>query len=343
MKKILKYIFVGVIVLFAIGGFSVYQNIYKTDIIKKEKITFEVKSGESVSEFAARLEAEKIILKADLLKFYLKWKNLDTKIQFGAFELQAPITIKRIAEALGTPLLNERSITIIPGWDLRDMAGYFEKEGIASSSEFFALVGKAAVFGPATSSLESQFSILKDKPNVSLEGYFAPETYRIYKNEKLPDILTRLLSQREKQFTLEMLQDIKKQGKTVHEILTLASILEKEVKTPEDRKKVSDLFWRRLDEGMGLQADSTVHYLTAREGDVFTKQKERQIDSLWNTYKYRGLPPGPISNPSISSIMAAIYPEKNDAVYFLTDSLGVVHYARTLDGHNANVQKYLRQ
>lgn len=343
MKKFLKYIFVGALALFAIGAFSLYYNIYKTDIVKKEKIIFEVKSGESVSEFAARLESEKIILKADLLKFYLKWKNLDTKIQFGSFELQSPITIERLVKALSTPLLNERNITIIPGWDLRDMSAYFEKEGIASSSEFFALVGNPVVFGRATSSLESQFSILKDKPNVSLEGYFAPETYRIYKNEKLQDILNRLLSQREKEFTLEMLQDIKRQGKTVHEILTLASILEKEVKTPEDRKKVSDLFWRRIDEGMGLQADSTVHYLTAREGDVFTKQKERQIDSLWNTYKYRGLPPGPISNPSISSIMAAIYPEKNDAVYFLTDSLGAVHYARTLDGHNANVQKYLRQ
>ncbi len=81
MKKILKYIFIGVIVLFAIGGFSIYQNIYTTDIVKKEKITFEVKSGESVSEFASRLESDKTILKADLLKFYLKWKNLDTKIQ----------------------------------------------------------------------------------------------------------------------------------------------------------------------------------------------------------------------------------------------------------------------
>jgi UPF0755 protein len=328
--------------LFVIGLISTYQAVYKMDIVKTEKLIFEIKSGESVGDFATRLESEKIIQKADLLKLYLQWKGLDTKIQTGTFELASPITIARIADTLISPVVKERSITLIPGWNLRDMAAYFEKEGIASSTDFFALTGNPATLMNSSSSLEFDISLLKNKPNVSLEGYFAPETYRIFADEKIESILKRLLKQREADFTVQMLEDIQKQDKTVHEILTLASILEREVKTPEDRKKVADLFWRRIAEGMGLQADSTVHYLTAREGDVFTKQTERQIDSPWNTYKYRGLPPGPISNPSVSSILAAIYPEKNNAVYFLTDFEGNVIYSQTFDEHNRNVQKYLR-
>ena len=310
----------------------------------ENKITFEIKEGESVNAILDKLKDQKVISSDFLLKAYLKFKGADTKIKAGLFEIEPPITLKKIVEAIqGEGKSNERNITIIPGWDLRDIARYFEAEGIVSSTYVYALTGKPAEFGPWASSTFQTYAILKTKPqNVSLEGYFAPETYRIYKNEKIESILKRLLDQREKDFTMQMLQDIQNQGKTVHEILTLAGILEKEVKTSEDRKKVADLFWRRIQLGMGLQADSTVHYLSGREGDVFTKAKERQIDSLYNTYKYRDLPPGPISNPSISSIMAAIYPTPNDAFYFLTTTDGDVKYARTLDEHNANVVKYLR-
>jgi UPF0755 protein len=341
MFKIFKFFFLIFLLVMLGTGIFVYRGIYSS-LLSDDKITFEIKEGESVSSLIQKLKEQKVISSDFLLKQYLKFTGADTKIKAGLFEISPPITIEKIVAALQIEGKNERNITIIPGWDLGDIAKYFEAEGIASSTEFFALTGHPGVFGRATSSLESEFSLLKNKPNVSLEGYLSPETYRVYKGEDLYSILKRLLDQREKDFTTQMLQDIQSQGKSVHEILTLASILEKEVKTSEDRKKVADLFWRRIDAGMGLQADSTVHYLSGREGDVFTKAKERQIDSLWNTYKYRDLPPGPISNPSISSIMAAIYPTPNNAVYFLTDSAGTVHYARTLAEHNKNVEKYLR-
>ncbi len=341
MFKIIKFLFFLFVLIMIGTGIFVYRGIHSS-LLSDNKISFEIKEGETVSALIQKLKDQKVISSDFLLKQYLKFTGADTKIKAGLFEISPPITIEKIVAALQIEGKNERNITIIPGWDLGDIAKYFEAEGIASSTEFFALTGRPGVFGRATSSLESEFSILKNKPNVSLEGYLAPETYRIYKGEDLQSILKRLLSQREKDFTTQMLQDIQAQNKTVHEILTLASILEKEVKTSEDRKKVADLFWRRVDAGMGLQADSTVHYLSGREGDVFTKQKEREIDSLYNTYKYRDLPPGPISNPSISSIMAAIYPTPNDAVYFLTDSKFEVHYASTLDEHNANVARYLR-
>lgn len=343
-KNILKIVF-GLIVLVGFGGiFFFYREIFVATAQNSQRITFEVKPGESVSSLAERLKQENIIRSPFMFKLYTRLKNIDTNIQSGFYVVNGPITITKVAgELLYSAGTAERTITLIPGWDLRDIAKYFEKEGIASSTELYRLAGNPGQFGPWASSTFQEYSVLKTKPqNVSLEGYFAPETYRIYKDESVESILKRLLSQREKEFTSEMLAEINTQGKTVHEILTLASIVEKEVKNDEDRKKVADLFWRRIKLGMGLQADSTVHYLSGREGDVFTKAEERQIDSLYNTYKYRDLPPGPIAAPSLSAIMAVIYPVKNDAFYFLTTSTGEVKYARTLDEHNANVYKFLR-
>lgn len=342
IKKIVFLISGILILLLLIGGVSFYRGIYSASKNLKEKITIEIKEGETLSGLAKKLQDQGVIKSEFFFKLYTKLKGVDTTINTGIFQIEPPITVPKILQALKNSVTPERSITIIPGWDLRDMAEYFEKEGIASQAEFFALVGEPAKFTTVSSTF-SEYSLLKSKPNnVSLEGYLAPETYRIYKNEKIESVVKRLLDYREKQFTLQMLQDIQVSGRTVHEVLTLASILEKEVKTPEDRKKVADIFLKRIDAGWGLQADSTVHYLSGREGDVFTKAKERQIDSLWNTYKYRDLPPGPISSPSRSAIEAAIYPEKNNYYYFLTTPEGEVKYAKTLDEHNANVQKYLR-
>jgi UPF0755 protein len=139
-----------------------------------------------------------------------------------------------------------------------------------------------------------------------------------------------------------MRQEITDSKKTPHQILTMASIIEKETKFPEDRSIVSDILWRRVQRGIRLQVDSTVHYLVNRSGDVFTTGEERQIDSPWNTYKYAGLPPGPICNPSVESIKAAIRPQKNDYWYFLSDKEGRLHYAKTLEEQNENARKYLR-
>lgn len=343
IKKSIQFIFLFILLGIALSTFYIYRQLMVVVGERTDKIAFEVKTGESASTLATHLKENQIIKSSFFFKLYLKQKGLDKKIQSGIFQMEPPFTIPRVASALSAPENNERSITLIPGWDLRDIAKYFvEEKIIINEKELFDLTGNVGKYENVTSSLTEKFSILVNKPDVSIEGYLAPETYRIYKNEKIEDVLSRLVNQRQKEFTVQMLEDIQKQGKTVHEILTLASIVEKEVKTPEDRKKVADLFWRRVEIGMGLQADSTVHYLSGREGDVFTKAKERQIDSLYNTYKYRGLPPGPISNPSVSSIMATIYPEKNDAWYFLTTTEGEVKYGKTLDEHNANVQKYLR-
>ena len=343
MKKLL---FLIIIICGAIGAWFVHSEIFSAPAQYADKVTFEISKGETVSQVAKKLEEKHVIRSAWFFKKYLSFRKLDTEIREGEFVVESPITLARVINSLANPTQAETTITILPGWDLREIADYFEKQGIASSTDFLAVVGQSAynykVEREIAPVVEGDWKIVTDKPNfVSYDGYLAPDTYRIFKNATITEIVQKLIDEREKQFTEQMYKDIEKSGRTVFEVLTMASILEREVRSEEDKKIVADLFWRRYDQNWALQADSTVHYAVGKKGDVFTTAEDRDSLSPWNTYRYPGLPLGPISTPNIDSIMAAIYPEGNDYWYFLTDDKGVVRYGKTLEEHNLNRQKHL--
>lgn len=322
-----------------IAGFFAYRGIHTLTGDVEENTTITIASGMSVREIGDMLEEQDVVYSGNMLVRYLAWKNLDTNIQHGKITFEPPHTIVRVAKSLTTrQSAAEREITILPGWDLRDVASYFESEGITSVEAFYEIAGKPLGEQPASYKLTGIFN---DEDN--LEGYLRPDTFRIFTSASIGEIVDKLVQARAAQFSDEMLADMKRAGRSMHEIITMASIIEREVRSPEDRRLVSDLFWRRYDVGMGLQADSTVHYIVGGNDSVFTSAVDRATDSEWNTYKYAGLPPGPISNPSLDSIIAAIYPEPNGYWYFLTTlDTGEVKYGRTLDEHNYNVAKYLR-
>ena len=238
----------------------------------------------------------------------------------------------------------EIMITIIPGWNLRQVAEYLVKQGFASSTgDVYKLTGKPAVdyrkLGIILPRI-NESSVVSYKPGyVSYEGFLAPETYRIFKDASLLDVIKKLINQRDKEMDGKMWEDVKNSGRGFYESLTMASLLEEEVQNPDDKAKVADILWRRYDKNWALQLDSSVHYAIDKTGNVFTTNKERSFDSLWNTYKYPGLPPGPIANPGLSSIKAALSPEKNNYLYFLTAEDGTVYYAKTLEEHNLNKRK----
>lgn len=341
-----KLVFLILIICLSISAWFLYSEIFTEQSQYSDKVTFTITKGETLSEVANKLENDHVIRNAWLFRKYLSFKKLDKEIREGQFVVEAPITLARVINALANPTQAETTITILPGWDLRDIADYFEKNGIASSTDFLAVVGKSAYNYKLSQELSpvvvGDWKITADKPNfVSYDGYLAPDTYRIFKNATVEEIVQKLISERDSQFTDQMYSDIEKSGHTVFEILTMASILEREVRDTKDRKIVSDLFWRRYDQNWALQADSTVHYAVGKNGSVFTTSEDRDSLSPWNTYRYPGLPIGPISTPSLDAIMATIYPESNDYWYFLTDSDGVVRYGKSLDEHNANRQKYL--
>ena len=254
----------------------------------------------------------------------------------------------------------EVTLTIIPGWNLRQVADYLVKQGFASSTEdVYVYTGKPAVpLGPSAAF-----------ETVNLEGFLAPETYRVFKDASLQDVITKLSQQRSRELdniatgnllTYEIFKNVSLDqlitklseqrnkelgikssgvGYDRNIVLTMASLVEKEARTEQDRKMVAGILWRRAYNGWALQLDSTVHYAVDRSGDVFTTDKERDVNSPWNTYKYPGLPPTPIANPGLESINAVINPEKNNYWYFLSGKDGQMYYAKTLDEHNLNKRK----
>ncbi len=240
----------------------------------------------------------------------------------------------------------EVTITLIEGWTLRDVAEHLIEKKLATADEFFSFVGvpghtsKKAKF--RQSSLMREYPFLSEIPDgVSMEGYLFPDTYRVYVDEGVESIVRRLVDNFSKKVTLDLQTEFKKQHKKLYEIVTMASIIEREVATDDDRAKVSDILWGRLSVSMPLQVDSSVNYVTDKNTPAISHDDTR-LTSPYNTYKFKGLPLGPISNPGIKSIEAAIYPEITPYVYFLTSKTGEVKYARTLDEHNANKWKYLK-
>lgn len=252
------------------------------------------------------------------------------------------------------PPRKEINITIIPGWNLRDIAKDWQKQGvIKNEEELYQLLGKPA-FNYKANRLQAPtvlfdnvpaeeiYPLLATKPGyLSYEGYLFPDTYRVYADAKPEDVLEKVFDNLENKITDEMRAEIIKQKKSFFEILNMAALVEREARTPEDMAMVADVFWRREKMGWALQSCASVNYITGKN-DPGVLDVDRAIDSAFNTYKYPGLPLGPVGNPSLKGIAAVLYPQKNNYWYFMSGTDGAMHFAKTLEDHNINVAKYLR-
>jgi UPF0755 protein len=271
-------------------------------------------------------------------------------VSFGSYKYYRHLHPKY----LPPPPRPEVTITIIPGWTLRDVAADWIKKGLIKTPEdLYQYTGTPAADYrtravsepvPRLFATDTAFAGLFDgKPNtISYEGYLWPDTYRVYADASIPEILRKIFLEMDSKITPEIRAEIKRQDKSLFEILTMASVVEKEVQGEKDRAIVSDILWSRIARGMRLQVDSSVHYVTGKTGNVFTSDEDRHSSSPWNTYEHVGLPLGPIGNPALDAIRSALYPEKNDYLYFLTGNDGKNYFAKTLDEHNQNVYRYLR-
>ncbi len=337
-RRSLKFKLFLVIVLLLAAGWGYYSYVVaapKSHLTTPQ--TFNVPAGWGSTKISFELKNAGLIRNAYVFQLYIWLRGIDSKMQIGQYQLSPSLSIKDIAQILsrGTGSANEVSLTFIEGWTLRDFAQYLSDKHIASQQDFFDTVQKKV-------SWWDNYSILASKPRIlDLEGYLFPDTYRVYKDASLPEIVQKMLDNLETKITSQLRSDITKQGRTIHEIFTMASILEKEVKTDVDRKLVADIFYRRLKAGVALQSDATVNYATGKSTARASAQ-DLQIDSLYNTYKYRGLPPGPIASAGLAAITAAVYPTPNQYFYFLTTPDGKVIYSKTFAEHVAAKNKYYR-
>lgn len=303
--------------------------------------TIVIQEGDSVSSVATSLRAAGIIRSESLFKIAFRIFKTSEHVYPGVVQVGASCGMRCVVHEVGSSVRPVARITFVEGHDIHDLGALLESKGLGSSSALIAVVGAPATAPTSREDLTKDFSFLVGIPkNISYEGYLFPDTYDFNHDVTVDQVVRTMLKNFDRRVTPDMRAAATAGGRTLHEVITLASILEKEVRTTEDRQMVADLLWRRLDRGMGLQVDSSVNYATESDG-VYTTHKDRASNSLWNTYKYKGLPIGPIGNPGLDAIQAALHPKHNDYWFFLVSPDGTVHYARSLDEQIAN-KKYLK-
>ncbi len=352
MKKFLKYLIIILIIVFIVGV-SVYYDSIETPAENGEAddVSFVVSQGEGVKKIGRNLVAKKLIKSQFYFEVYVWQKKLEKKFQAGKYELSTAMNIKDVVRILtsGEVVFDETNITIIEGWSLRDIGHYLEGKGMFQSEELMELSGFPMInydvnkTFPEPKDYSEDFTFLKDKPkNYGLEGYLFPDTYKIYKDATMEEIILKMLGNFNRKLTPKMREDIEKQGKTIYEIVTLASVIQKEVRSEADMKIVSGIFNNRMQNGQPLQSCASLAYILGVNKPVYSIE-DTKIDSSYNTYQKYGLPPGPISNPGLKAIEAAIYPADTDYNYFLSKKEnGETVFSKTLGEHNLNKAKYLR-
>lgn len=339
LKKVLLIFFIILIGGAILGGLYFWNQVNWSVSDSDDEVIFSIFEGEGVNEIAGNLHEGELIISKFWFGVYVYLDRSQSNFIAGNYLLKPNLNIREVVSILTagntTP---ENIITVIEGWNTREIADYLHENGIVERNDFLTL---ADATDSRTVVTDKTFDFLLDKPfDKGLEGYLFPDTYRIYEDSSSSEIIERMLDNFGQKFTDEMKQAAEDKGRSIFEIITLASILEKEVRTDEDRKIASGIFYDRIANGVALQSDATVNYVTGKQM-LQPSLDDLEVDNKYNTYKYRGLPPGPISNPSLSAINAALYPADTDYFYFLTKPDGSTVFSKTYEEHLENKRKYL--
>ena len=326
-----RILIIGAIVFVIIGGVFYFRNkVYfshgnSSDITK----IFSITSGDGNGEIASRLKNEGLISGQLYFYYYLRNKNLLNKIIPGEYEIGGNMTIPEIAFLITNQSNRDVKVTFLEGWDVKKMAERLTANGI-DGDNFLELTKNPKKFS-------EKYAFLQNESIKTLEGYLFPDTYFLNPKNSSEEIIEKMLNNFEKKISPEPLASINSsQKQNLNDVLTLASIIEMEVKSSEDRKIVGGIFWNRLVAGIPLQSDITLTYVSGVRKKQYSYQDTR-TPSPYNTYINKGLPPGPIGNPGSSAIEAAINPKKTNYLYFLSDpETGQTFFARTLEEHNIN-------
>lgn len=312
-----------------------------------EEVGFTVENGQSLTKVSNNLEAAGLIHNRSVFKYYCDFAGMGQKIQAGSYKLTRSMTMSEIADQLttgdGNPIV--RNITLIPGWTVEDFAEKLASDGvIADKDAFLELCKTGDAFTDYYYIADVKATANASKRRYILEGYLAPNTYEVYMTATDEEILRKLLSQTEAVFPADYQTRATELGMTMDEVVTLASLIEKEAKAA-DFTKVSAVFHNRLTQNIKLGSDVTIHYITGVRKMNLTNS-DLQIDSPYNTYKYAGLPVGPICNPSAEAITAALYPDETyvaeNYLYFCSKDpeSGELYFSKTQAEHDQAVAIY---
>lgn len=293
-------------------------------------ISVVIKQGQGLSSIAQTLENADVLNNKLYFKILAYLLGRDKSLRAGTYVVSDKSNIYTLIKTLSGNSHDDIVITIPEGFSLKEIEVRLEEEtDINYSLANFRI-----------SDFKEQYPFLLDAPNdKNLEGYIFPDTYRLKRGFSGRDFIEKSLENFGLKVNAQIQNEARVQGKTLFEIVTMASLIEKEIPHKDERPVVSGLLWKRLNVGMALQVDATVVYIVNK--NVLSKDDLRVI-SPYNTYLNRGLPPGPIANPSLDAIVAALRPIESPYWYYLSKPTGETVFSRTLDEHNEARAKYLK-
>lgn len=299
--------------------------------MNEETVIIEIPKGYSFSKIVDLLEENQIIKNSTYFKIIAMKNNQASDLKAGRYQISPKESIDELLTKLAEGKEIKRptvSVTIPEGYTIKQIAKKLQEYNVITNEEEF--IEKAFNW-------ESERWFLKDANN-NLEGYLYPDTYNFFVESTPEEVVERMLNRLDEK--IQPYQDELTNHKlNIHEIMTIASLIEKEARHDEDRPKISSVIYNRLNKDMILQIDASILYATGHKEEIL--KTDLQIDSPYNLYKYKGLPPTPIASPGIKSIEAALFPDTTDYLYYVADrKTGYHHFSKTYEEHKANTNKY---
>lgn len=328
--------FLLLIVVVLIGGYAYYDwGLKPVESGEPQAKEVVIPKGTGLKSIARLLETEGIIRDYRVFEIYCKLNKTEDSIKAGKYSLDNTKNVSEIVDKLisGQVLIDTVRLTIPEGYNLEQIKGKIEELGIVSSDDI----------QNALNANKYNYDFLKGIPDreKKLEGYLFPDTYELYKDTTAEAVIDKMLRRFDEVFTEEYRNRAKELNMSIDQVITLASIIEREAKLDSERKIISAVFHNRLKKNMLLQSCATVQYLLKEQKEVLTF-KDLEIDSPYNTYKYAGLPPGPIASPGLKSIQAALYPDDVDYLYFVAKENGSHIFSKTYSEH-LNAQNKIKR
>jgi UPF0755 protein len=289
-----------------------------------------ISPGAGAAEIRQRLLDAKVVRDDFTLRAALRWTGLSRALKAGEYRFDRAMTAIEVVDKLASGDIYTRRITFPEGLTIAEMAKLYESRDFGASKDFLEASRNAAL-------------VQDIDPGASdLEGYLFPETYSMPRNMPAARLIATMVDRFKTTYRPELREQARDQGLSTRQVVTLASLVEKETGKPEERPLVAAVYRNRMRIGMGMQADPTVVYALQKAGryDGNIRREDLAFDSPYNTYKYSGLPPGPIAAPGRASLEAALNPADVDYLYFVSRNDGSHVFAATLAEHNDNVREY---
>jgi UPF0755 protein len=292
-------------------------------------VVVEVPAYAGVYEIGRRLEEAGVVRSRFAFVAIALLQGSERRLRAGEYEVPKGAATPDVVALLESGRVRQHAILLREGGTVQELARTLEIGRLARADEVLRVAASQA------------FLRSLDIDAASVEGYLFPDTYHFVRGQPVPEMLGRMVQRMRQKLTPEILARARARGLTLHQLLTLASIVEREARAPEERRLIAAVFWNRLRLDMPLQADPTVQYAVGKERTALTRA-DLGVDHPFNTYRYAGLPPGPIASPGLAAIEAALDPAAVAYLYFVARDERNHHFSRTVDEHNAAVARYRR-